>query len=528
MRIAAIDLGSNSFHMVIVEVQASGGFQVVGREKEMVRLGSSTLSRGRLPAAAMSRGLEALVKYKRLARTQGVDKVLAVATAAIREATNGEEFLQRVGKETGIWPKAISGDEEGRLIYLSALHSVRLEGKRALVVDIGGGSVELVLGAGSRLEDVASEKLGVIRMTEAFVHSDPLSGKDEARLVSHVEAALAAGGARLAEAGFDCAIGTSGTVLGLGALALHMGSEAPPETLHHVTVKAAAIHALRKRLVASDMRERLKMPGMDARRADIIVAGAVVLDTILDRLGVSELTLCEWSLREGILLDYIHRHPRSLARAEAYPDVRRRSVVSLGERCAYDEAHGVQVAALAASLFDQTVALHGLGGDERALLEYAALLHDVGRHISYPGHHKHSYYLIKNGNLRGFDPEEIEVIASVARHHRGGPPQKKHAGYGRLSKGRRRAVRVLAGFLRIADALDRSHRQVVRRVTVSRRSGGIRIACETNGNSDLEMWGAPRRKALLEKELGQPIRVDALGPARAAATPGSRLRAGRA
>lgn len=526
MKIAAIDLGSNSFHMVIVEVQASGAFQVIGREKEMVRLGSSTLSRGRLPAAAMSRGLEALAKYRRLARTQHVDKILAVATAAIREASNGEEFLDRVGRETGIWPKAISGDEEGRLIYLAALHSVHLEGKRALVVDIGGGSVELVLGAGRRLEDVASEKLGVIRMTEAFVHSDPLSAKDEARLVAHAEAVLSGGGARLREAGFDCAVGTSGTVLGLGALALHMASETPPETLHHVTVKADAIHSVRKRLVASDMRARLKMPGMDARRADIIVAGAVVLDTILDRLGVSELTLCEWSLREGILLDYIHGHPRSLARAEAYPDVRRRSVVALGERCAYDEAHAAKVAALAVSLYDQTLDLHELGDEERALLEYAALLHDVGRHISYPGHHKHSYYLIKNGDLRGFDPVEIEVLANVARYHRRGQPRKKHTGYGLLSRDRRRAVRVLAGFLRIADALDRSHRQAVRKVIVTRRAGGLRVACETSGNSELEMWGVPRRTALLEKELGQPIRVDDVGHASGAAA--SRLRVGRA
>jgi exopolyphosphatase/guanosine-5'-triphosphate,3'-diphosphate pyrophosphatase len=525
MRIAAIDLGSNSFHMVIVEVGASGSFQVIGREKEMVRLGSSTLSSGRLPVAAMRRGLEALAKYRRLARTQAVDKILAVATAAIREASNGEEFLHRVGRETGIWPKAISGDEEGRLIYLAALHSVHLEGRRALVVDIGGGSVELVLGAGSRLEDVASEKLGVIRMTEAFVHSDPLSAKDESRLVSHVESVLAAGGGRLRDAGFDSAIGTSGTILALGALAFHMSEGAPPEALHHVAVKAEAIHAVRKRLVQSDLRARLKMPGMDERRADIIVAGAVVLDTILSRLGVKELTLCEWSLREGILLDYIHGHPRSLARAEAYPDVRRRSVVALGERCSYDEAHARRTAALALSLFDQTSALHGVGDADRALLEYACLLHDIGRHISYPGHHKHSYYLIKNGDLMGFDPAEIEVVANVARYHRRGDPRRKHAGYGSLPKDRRRVVRVLAGFLRVADALDRSHRQVVKAVTVSRRADVLRIACETSGNSDLEMWGAPRRTALLEDELGLAVRVEAVRPAGHATV--TRLRAGR-
>jgi exopolyphosphatase/guanosine-5'-triphosphate,3'-diphosphate pyrophosphatase len=525
MRLAAIDLGSNSFHMVVVEVGASGAFQVIDREKEMVRLGAITLSRGQLPSAAMGRGLATLAKYKRLARTHGVDKILAVATSAIREASNGEEFLERVGRETGIWPKAVSGDEEARLIYLAALHSVHLEGKRALVVDVGGGSVELALGAGSRLEHVVSEKLGVLRLAEAFAKSDPLSGKDEARIVAHVEATLNGKAASLRDAGFDCAVGTSGTVLALGALAHAMEAGSPAQSLHHVTVRAETLREVRRRLVDSDLKGRLKMPGMDEWRADIIAPGAVILDTVLSLLGVRELTLCEWSLREGILLNYIHRHPRSVARAEAYPDVRRRSVVALAERCVYDEAHARHSAALALSLFDQTRERHGLGDAERSLLEYAALLHDIGHHISYPGHHKHTYYLVKNGDLRGFDPLEIEILANVARYHRRGHPQRKHAGYGDLPKTVRRVVRVLAGCLRIADALDRSHRQVVRGLTLSARGDTLRVRCEVEGDCELEIWGVPRRCELLEGELGLSIRVEAPTPIGETA---GRLRAGRA
>jgi len=524
MKLAAIDLGSNSFHIVIVEVSASGAFQVVDREKEMVRLGSSTLSRGQLSQSAMSRGLATLAKYKRLAETRRVDKILAVATSAIREAGNGEDYLDEIGRQTGIWAKAISGEEEGRLIYLAALHSVHLEGKRALVVDIGGGSLEMALGAGSRLETVVSRKLGVLRMTQAFVRSDPLSAKDEARLVESVDEAAGEDAARLRTAGFDCAIGTSGTVLALGALALQQETGKTPDTLHHVTVPARALRAVRKSLVASDSRARLRMSGMDERRVDIIVAGAVVLDTVLDRLGVDEIVLCEWSLREGILLNYIHAHPRSLARAEAYPDVRKRSVVALAERCVYEERHARTVAGLALSLFDQTKDLHGLGDGERPLLEYAALLHDVGHHISYPGHHKHTYYLIKNGDLRGFDPVEIEVVASVARYHRRGHPRRKDDGYGDLPKALRRTVRVLAGCLRVADALDRSHRQVVGGLTVSERSGVLRVLCDAEGNCDLEMWGAPRRAELLAEELGRPIRLE---PRSSAAAP-KLVRAGKA
>jgi len=510
MKIAAIDLGSNSFHMIIVEVGASGTFQVIDREKEMVRLGSDTLSSGRLPAAAMKRGLAALTKYKRLADTHGVDKILAVATSAIREARNGEDFLERVGREIGLWPRVVSGEEEGRLIYLAALHSVHLEGQRALVIDIGGGSVEMALGAGGRLERIISEKLGVLRMTERCVKTDPLAAKDESKLVAQLEEAFGGKLEELREAGFDRVVGTSGTVLALATLAFEEQGDKAPETLHHVTVSAAALHAVRKRLVASAFRDRVKMAGMDERRADIIVAGAVIFDEILRRLAVSELTLSDWSLREGILLNYIHGHPRSLARAEAYPDIQRRSVFDLAERCLYDEPHARHTAALAVHVFDETRRLHGLGDAERVLLENAALLHDIGHHISYPGHHRHTYYLIKNGDLRGFAPLEIEIIANVARYHRRGHPRKAHAAFGSLPKEARRTVRVLAGILRIVDALDRSHRQVIRAVHVSERGGVLRLRCETEGNCDLELWGAPRRTQLLEEALSRPVRVETL------------------
>jgi exopolyphosphatase / guanosine-5'-triphosphate,3'-diphosphate pyrophosphatase len=525
MKIAAIDIGSNSVHMVVVEVAGSGGFEVVEREKEMVRLGAGTLTRGMLSVAAMKRGLAVLLKYRQLARNHRVDKIVAVATSAVREARNGEDFLDQVGRETGIWPRVASGESEARLIYLAALHSIHLEGKRALVVDIGGGSLELALGAGRRLEWAVSEKLGVLRMAERFVHSDPLSAKDEARLEAAILKAILPHAEAVREAGFECAIGTSGTILSVGAMAHHLERGQAPETLHHLKVSARAVHELRKQLVASSERERLRLPGLDARRADLVVAGAVLLDTVLSRLGVEELILCEWALREGILLDYIDRHPRSLARAEAIPDPRQRSVIALAERCLFDEAHARHVALLSASLFDQTRERHGLGERERSLLEYAALLHDIGHHISYPGHHKHTYYLIKNAGLRGFDPLEIELLASVARYHRRGHPRRRHTEFGALPKEARRVVRVLAGLLRVADALDRSHRQTIRSLSVAERAGALRIRGEASGDCELELWGVPRRTALLEEALDLPVRIEVVvaaksGPARVSAARG--------
>ena len=509
MRIAAIDLGSNSFHMVIVETRA-GGFQLIEREKEMVRLGERTLSRGRLSAEAMRRGLDTLREYRRLADAQRVDKLLAAATSAVREAQNGEAFLDRVGREIGFWPRVLSGEEEARLIYLAALHSVHLEGRRALVVDIGGGSVELALGTGQRIEWAASEKLGVLRMTERFVTSDPLSPRDERRLATYVKDRVAPHAERARSAGFDIVVGTSGTILALGALAHGAQAGAPPESLHHLTVPVAALRDVRKRLVASTFKDRRRLPAMDERRADIIVAGAVVLDTILDAVQAKEIVLCDWALREGLLIDYLEAHPRSVARAEAYPDVRRRSVVSLAEKCGYDEEHARQVARLALELFDGTHRRHGLGARERSLLEFAALLHDVGRHISYPGRHKHTFYLIRNGDLRGFHPIDIEIMALVGRYHRQGTPRKRNAVFAALPRGDRSAVRILSGLLRLADALDRSHRGVVKALSVREDGESLRLRCQVDGDAGLEQWAARRRLELLAETLARPLDIEFL------------------
>jgi exopolyphosphatase/guanosine-5'-triphosphate,3'-diphosphate pyrophosphatase len=518
MKIAAIDLGSNSIHMVIAEVGQSGSFHILDSEKDMVRLGAATLARGRLPAAAIRRGLEVLRDYKRLAGTHRVDKIIAVATSAIREARNGEDFLDRIGDEIRIYPRAISGEEEARLVYLAALHSVHLEGRRALVIDVGGGSVELALGTAGAIDLVASEKLGVLRLAESHVGSDPISAKDEKRLVSHIEEVLAPHVERIRTKGFDVAVGVSGTILALGSLALEMSTGRRPESLHHVTVPYESLHSLRKRLCASDMRSRLRMGSLDQSRADIIVPGAILVDTLLSRLGVKELTLSTWALREGILLNYISRHPRTLARAEAYPDVRRRSVVELAERCLYDESHASHVSALALSVFEGTRKLHRLDDHARSLLAHSAVLHDVGHHISHLRHHRHSEYLIRNGDLRGFDPSEIEVMATVARYHRQGKPKKKHEPFATMPAAARRTVRVLAGILRIADSLDRSHRQLVKRVSVERRAGVITLVCEVAGNIELELWGARRRVDLLQEVLDVRIRYRTIA-ARPSAAP---------
>src|SRR5262245_61065270 len=457
MRLAAIDIGTNSIHMIVVKVRPDLSFEVIDREKDMVRLGAGGLDGRSITPTAMAAALQTLAKFKRVAESHKVDEIVAGATSATREADNGGDFIAEVDRLTGIRIRVISGTEEARLIHLAAGYGVDVGGSTAVVVDIGGGSVEVTLGTATHLTLGRSFKVGVIRLTERFVHSDPLSRRDQRRLVKHLNREVGGYLDQVAKKGFDRVIGTSGTILSLGAMALAEDRGIEAEDLRNQRVTARSLRKLRKRIVGTDIEGRLRMPAMDPRRADLSVAGAVLFDSIIQRLGADEFTLCDLALREGLVLDYIHRNSARIRKAERYPDVRRRSVIELGERCGYWPEHAQQVARLALSIFDQTRSVHGLSEREREWLEFGALLHDVGVHISYERHHRHSYYLIKNGDLRGFQPQEIEVIALIARYHRQATPKKSHEGYTDLSGMQRLTVKTLSAMVRLAEGLDRSH-----------------------------------------------------------------------
>jgi exopolyphosphatase/guanosine-5'-triphosphate,3'-diphosphate pyrophosphatase len=278
--------------------------------------------------------------------------------------------------------------------------------------------------------------------------------------------------------------------------------------VRNLRVPAKSIRRLRKTAVEMDLEERMHLPGLDPRRADLMVAGAILLDTLLKRLGADEITLCDLALREGVLLDYIHSHRKDIARVDSYPDVRRRSVIELAERCAWEAEHSKQVAALALTLFDYTKRIHGLADREREWLEYAGFLHDIGNHISYGKHHRHSYYLTKNGDLRGFEPEEIDVIALVTRYHRRATPKREHIGLTNLSKAQRRTVTILSAFLRLAETLDRSRHGVIRSLEIRERLGELRIKVQAVGDAELEVWAAHKQARALEVALDRKIRIE--------------------
>jgi exopolyphosphatase/guanosine-5'-triphosphate,3'-diphosphate pyrophosphatase len=514
MRIAAIDIGTNSVHMIVVRVRPDLSFEVVDREKAMVRLGAGGLDGKALTNDAVSAALQALSKFKRLAESHSVDVILAAATSATREARNGGEFLARIEAETGIRPRVISGAEEARLIHQAAVYGADVGSARAVVIDIGGGSVEITLGTATSIQAARSFKVGVIRLTERFVHSDPLSRREEQKLTKFVLSEIDRHCEQITATGFDRVIGTSGTILSLGSVAVAIAGGTPPGELRNLRVSAKQIRRLRKEIVALPLEQRLAIPGLDPRRADLVVAGAVLLDAILRRLGAEELTLCDLALREGLVLDYIRRNSKHIAQVDSIPDVRRRSTIELAERCNYYAEHAQQVARLALAIFDQTRAVHGLSDREREWLEYAALLHDIGTHISYARHHRHSYYLIRNGDLRGFHPDEIEVMGLVARYHRRGTPKRSHEEYARLPAGLRRTVRMLASILRVAESLDRSHTQTISGLDLRDRGEDVLLQLHTSADAELEIWATNRHLQPFEKLVGKPVRLEA-----AASTP---------
>src|SRR5579862_4528420 len=385
MRIAAIDIGSNSVHMIVCRIRPDLSFEVIDSEKDMIRLAAGGLEGRRLPEPILQTAMQTLSKFKRLAESHGVDEIIAAATSAVREAANGAEFVSAVRRQLGIRVRVISGTEEARLIHLAAAYAIGVGGRPAVVIDIGGGSCEVTLGTARRMQLGRSFKLGVIRMTERFVSSDPLSGRDERRLVKHIRRETGSYVRQVVKRGFRRVIGTSGTILALGQLAL--GAKRAAGDVRNVRVDARDLRRLRKRLTSMTLAERLKLPGLDPRRADLSVAGSILLDTLLTELGAPDIALCDFALREGLILDYVQRNRAHIHTVDRYPDVRRRSIIELGERCHYMPEHARQVVKLSLALFDGTRSLHGLGARERECLEYAALLHDIGGLISYERHH---------------------------------------------------------------------------------------------------------------------------------------------
>jgi len=519
MKLGVLDIGSNSIHIVIAEITGETQFEIVGRGKDMTRLGDETLKSGWLSRRKMEEGIAVVQRFVQLARHRGVQKVLAFATAAVREASNGGEFADRILRQTGLKVRTITGDEEARLIYLAVRHFTDLSKRRALIVDIGGGSVELIVGSGQVMLGERSLKLGGARLRDLFITDQPVPKSDHERIHRHLDESMESTLAEMRAAGFEQIVATSGTAINLGSIIHERRTGEPLANPLGFTFTADELKDVHRDLARVSRRELDEIPGLDPERRDHLLPGACLLLQVLRSTGRNEIVLCDKAIREGVILDYLQKNSRKIRAEMEIPNVRMRSVVQLATRCEYEAPHARTVARLALQLYDGVPLPSGLRPNARELLEYAAILHDIGYHVSYSKHHKHAYYLVKNAELPGFAPDEIEIIASVARYHRKRPPKAKDLAVGGLAGRDRRTVAALAGILRVADALDRSHFGVVSDVRIRGGRKGLKIRTVSKGDPAMEIWSAEQRKGLLEKVCGRPVEF---GPAVA---PGRRVRA---
>ena len=507
--LAAIDIGTNSFHLVIAKIDSKKRFTVLTRAKEVVRLGSSSNDMKYISPESIERGVETLKRFKLICDSFKAE-IIAVATSATREALNKQVFLQKVLEETGIEISIVSGYEEARLIYLGVLQSLDIYNKKILLIDIGGGSTEFLIGEKGEVKIASSLKIGAVRLTNKFSLNDKINKSDLKNSKIFVKGAINQIVRSLEGNDYELAVGSSGTINNIGSIISADNNPAADYeiSLNGFIIKKKPFHtALEKIYDAETLAERLSIPGLDPKRADIITAGAVILEQIFSDLKIEKMTLSSFALREGIIMNYIQQRSGEFDFGHL-TDVRYSSVRHLGERTNYDRDHSDQVLKLANKIFDFVKLKFEFSDDEREYVEAAAILHDIGYYISHTDHHKHSYYLIRNADMLGFNDKEIEIIANIARYHRKSHPKIKHENFSKLDEQSKELVKKLAGILRIADALDRSHKGIVNDLDIGIKEKILEINLKScNGDPSLEIWGANIRKGLFEESFGYEVKL---------------------
>jgi exopolyphosphatase / guanosine-5'-triphosphate,3'-diphosphate pyrophosphatase len=511
--IAAIDLGTNSLHMVIVRIEPTlPAFSIVAREKETVRLGDRDLETGNLKPEVIQRAIAALRRFQEVAKTLSAESIIAVATSAVREAPNGKDFLHQIQTELGLEVDLISGPEEARRIYLGVLSGMEFNNQPHLIVDIGGGSTEIILGDSHEARVLTSTKIGAVRLTSELITTDPISTTEFdyltayskgmlERSVEEVQADL-----RLGES--PRLVGTAGTIETLAAIHAREHLGFVPSTLNGYHFPLRDLREFVTRLRTMSNVERATIPGMPEKRSEVILAGAVILQEAMTLLGCESITVCERSLREGVIVDWMLTHGLIEDRLRYQGSIRQRNVLKTAKKYHVNLAHSDRVANFATSIFDQTKGiLHNWSDETRQLLWSAAILHNCGHYVSHSAHHKHSYYLVRNSELLGYSETEIEIIANIARYHRKSPPKKKHDNYRVLvNKEHRLMVNHLSAILRLATALDRRQIGAVSRVSCEYNQQAKLLKLKihpSNSNDDcaLELWSLDYSKEVFEQEF---------------------------
>jgi len=512
--LSAIDVGTNSIHMVVVRIQPTlPAFTIIAREKATVRLGDRDPETGCLTEVAMQRALIALRRCLEVSRSLNAEQAIAVATSAVREAPNGRDFLQRVETDLGLCINLISGQEEARRIYLGVLSGMEFDLQPHIIIDIGGGSTELILGDGQEPRSLSSTKVGAVRLTAEVVTTDPISSVELQTLQAYIQGMLERAvdelRSHLRPGELPRLVGTSGTIETLAVLHAREKFGVVPSPLHGYSFSLNDLREMVHRLRRLTCAERSQLPGMNDRRAEIIVAGALILQEAMSLLGMENITIGERSLREGVIVDWMLTHGLIEDRLRYQSSIRQRSVLKIAQKYRVNLPYGERVATFAVNLFDQSRgSLHTWDDEDRELLWAAAILHNCGHFISHSSHHKHSYYLIRYGELLGYTETEIEAIANLARYHRKSDPKKKHENYRSLSSKRhRRMVEQLSALLRLAVALDRRQIGAIKRITcqVKPEVQEFHLSLHPVRPGDdcaLELWSLDQKKNSFETQFG--------------------------
>jgi exopolyphosphatase/guanosine-5'-triphosphate,3'-diphosphate pyrophosphatase len=493
--IAAIDIGTNSIHMVVAKVSDSG-FEVIAREKDNTRLGEGGGDMKMLSPEAIERGVEALRNMRRIADAHRAS-VFAVATSAVREAKNSSDFVDRVAIEAGIDIEVISGVEEARLIHLGVLQALPLSDKRSLLIDIGGGSTEVVIFDHTEELFVRSFKIGAVRLSNRFF---PFSSTHPASVPScskFIASTVEPVKREILKLGHEIAIVSSGTGETLARMCWMLTHDETPRSMNGVTFSSEELRKVTAQIASSTMDERGKLDGLDADRVDIILAGALILDTLANSFAITSFMYCDYALREGVLLDAAQRLDPDVN--NDLHNVAIQSARKLAERCDDDPSHSLNVAHLSCMLFDELSQIYEIDVHHRLYLEAAAVLANVGLIVSHARHHLHTYYIVRNADLVGFTDHEIELIAQIARYHRKSEPKLQHAAFAALSEADQHAVRMLSAILRIAIGLDRTHDGRTTSVSVSQKNKSLQIALygKKRADLDLNVYATQQRVALL-------------------------------
>jgi exopolyphosphatase/guanosine-5'-triphosphate,3'-diphosphate pyrophosphatase len=503
-RVAAIDIGSNSIRQIVADVSAEGAISVVDEMKAAPRLAAGLGTTGELSEASIDGALDAIERMATLARTLGAERVDAVATSAVRDAGNATAFLTAIQRRAGLKVRVLDGEEEARLSFRSAVAHFDMGVGRSVVMDIGGGSLELALAAEGVIERLGSMPYGAIRLTEEFL-AGGITPKAVRKLRKEVCCGIKDELPRRAWRGSQL-IGSGGTFTNLAGIYLARQGILTARSVHAAHIPRADLEHILDSLAEMSPEERREVPGLNPERADIIVAGIAVAAEVVRRLEARDVVVSRYGIREGLLLEAARVAPTVADPGEA----RARSVSEFAQRCHVEQPHSSHVRHLSLILFDAIGERIGLEKTDRQTLADAALLHDSGYHISYERHHKHSYHLILHADLLGMAPSEQVVIANVARYHRGSPPKKKHRNFGMLDKSLRQRIARLSAILRVADGFDRGHVSAVVDCKVRWLQRALRIspvAANQRATMRLEMWGASRKSGLLADVIGVPVEI---------------------